>query len=81
VKVGSGEVLKASKVGNIRGVICSKHGKTLTPAKLSTVIHTPQSKYNLISLTQFLNQGWLLKEDSNQLMLTKNGLQLILIYE
>ena len=57
VKVGSGEVLAAGKVGNIRGVVCDRHGESLMAAKLSTVMYIPKSKYNLLSLTQFLKNG------------------------
>ena len=73
VVVGNGEALNSSKVGAIRGVWCTKAGEPYLSAKLGNVIHLERSKYNLLSLTQFLKNGWKINGDHDGITMMKDN--------
>jgi hypothetical protein len=74
--VGSGESLAAVKAGSIRGLVCDQEGNELFPAKLVGVMVTKGAAYNLLSLTQFTEKGWLMSGNSESIVVSKEDVYL-----
>jgi hypothetical protein len=62
--------------GTITGTVCDKHGCTVGRAKLQHVAHSPKMKFNLCSLSRFIQDGWNLKGNSELIWVEKNGMKL-----
>jgi len=73
VTVGNGNKMESTAIGNIQGTITNKMGHPLMSVTLKDVVHTPSSRFNLLSLTRLMNEGWQLKGNKNNLSIEKNG--------
>ena len=60
---------KATLLGNLSGTIMEgKHQKRI---QLTDVVYMPNGKYNLFSITQILNKGWLMSGNKKKLLFQK----------
>ena len=53
----SGNNVASKAIGNIHGKVCNKRGEMITKAVMKNVVHMPDAKYNLFSLTKRLDEG------------------------
>ena len=58
-------------VGDISGVMCDQYGVEVGPGKLQEVLHLPDGKFNLFSVSKLQNEGWLLHGDKDRIWMTK----------
>ena len=64
-------------VAELPGTICDKHGNELKTAVLKDVMHLPQAKFNLFSLSKMVrNEGLSLGGDKEAIWIEKDGQQL-----
>ena len=68
--IGDGKAIKAEVVGKLRGAICNKLDKEVQPAALNNVKYVPDACFNLFSLTQRMQAGWILSGDKDSMKLT-----------
>ena len=57
VMVGSGNLMKASAIGNLPGTICNKYGEEIRKGIMQDVTHCPSMQCNVFSLTKLLLEG------------------------
>ena len=75
VTMGNGATVKT--IAQLPGTICDKHGNELKMAVLNDVMHLPQAKCNLFSLSKMVrNEGWRLGGDEEVIWIEKDGQQL-----
>jgi hypothetical protein len=72
ITMGNGIAEKASLVGKLTGTMCNKNGIQLGTATLTDVIHLPTGQFNLFSLINMTQQGWILGGDNKEIRLTKS---------
>ncbi len=70
ITVGNGDKEPAPQIASITEMICDKHGNELKMIKLMAVTHLPPGKFNLFSLTQMQQKGWLLSGNGEVRWLT-----------
>ena len=73
----SGTSISGRKVGNIKGVICDKHGNEVKEGTIQDIVYMPNSNFNLFSLTKRLNSGRTLGGNSEKLWIEKDGTQIV----
>ena len=73
----SGNVIKASGVGTLKGMIIDKTGNEVTRAKIENMAYLPKSKFGLISLTQRMQNGWKLIGDEEPIKLKKGNVEMV----
>jgi hypothetical protein len=70
-----GRPAQAAAVGNIQ---IDNTGREIMPITLSLVHYTPDSPWNLISITKRMKSGWKMEGDyENGIMLRKEGVEII----
>jgi hypothetical protein len=72
VVMGNGKKEKVTKIGKIEGSAKDKDGINQGNIILSDVMFLPNGKYNLISVTKVMKNGWKLEGDSNHFKLKKD---------
>ena len=65
ITVGNGEKVISVAVGSITGTVTSKIGKKVAKVTLNHVVHTPHSKFNLLSIMKMMSDGWSLIGNKN----------------
>ena len=71
ITVGNGTRDAASVVGDISGVMCDQYGVEVGPGKLQEVLHLPDGKFNLFSVSKLQNEGWLVHGDKDRIWMMK----------
>ena len=71
VMIGSGNLMKASVVGNLPGTICNKYGEAIRRGIMQHATHCPSIQCNIFSLTELLLEGWELGGDKESIWLKK----------
>ena len=69
----SGKAVAAQKDIDLPGVLCDKYGNKLQPVNLTEVGFTPDSNFNLCSITRLLVDVWQLKGNIDALSVSKGG--------
>ena len=72
VVMGNGAKINREKIGTLKGQVCSVNGAR-EHLELKSVVVSSQVKFNLLSLTSLMKDGWQLKGNADQLTLTKGG--------
>ena len=73
VTMGNMKVEKASKIGDLAGMVCDNTGNELGKTMVKDVAYIPTCGYNLFSITKLLKEGtWTLIGSKNNLTLKKN---------
>ena len=67
VKIGSGEYVDATIIGNVLGIAFQKDGKR-KDITLRNVKYVPRLFYKLISLTTPMNRGFKMSGNANRIM-------------
>jgi len=60
-----------------KGRMVNKSGIGVGNAILNNVAYSPQMKYNLISLSWFLDDGWMMTGDTKGIMMVSKGNKLV----
>ena len=63
----SGNDLKGKTVGDVTGTFCDKYGQELCDATIKDMVHMPNAEYNLFSITQCLDRGYILGGDKDSI--------------
>jgi hypothetical protein len=63
---------KITKVGKVEGIAKDKDRMNQVNIVLSDVMFLPNGKYNLISITKVMKNGWKLEGNSNHINLKKD---------
>ena len=69
--MGNGDKITRELVGTLNGSILSKERVKLNPAQIDNVVASSQARYNLFSITSILKKGWKLKENAEEMIITK----------
>ena len=77
ITVGNGTRVAASVVGDISGVMCDQYGVEVGPGKLRKVLHLPDGKFNLFSVSKLQNEGLLLHGNKDRIWMTKERRQIV----
>ena len=72
ITVANGTNASTSKIGDIVGTLCDRHGKRLSSVQLQEVSLLPTGAFNLFSVSKLMMKGWRLSGDSTAMKLT-NG--------
>jgi hypothetical protein len=72
VVMGNGKKEKFTKIGKVEGIAKDKDGINQGNIILLDVMFLPNGKYNLISVTKVMENGWKLEGDSNHIKLKKD---------
>jgi hypothetical protein len=71
----SGDFAKTQKVGTLNSVLCTKDGTEICKMAIERLYLSPDSPYNVLSITKKMKEGWTLSgDDQNGLSLVKNGI-------
>jgi hypothetical protein len=70
--MGNGSNTPAVTVGDIIGTISDTKGADKGRLMLSEVTHSPQAKFNLLSIPALMKKGWILSGTKKALILEKN---------
>ena len=71
VIMGNGEKINRELVGTLNGSILNKEGEKINPVQIDNVVVSSQARYNLFSITSILKKGWKLKENAEEMIITK----------
>lgn len=63
-------------MGYIEGTVTNKKGQDIARVKLKDVILTPASKFNLLSITKMMKEGWTIKGNKTSFVIELNGVTL-----
>ena len=63
--MGNGTVEEATINGSIYGTVITENNAANQSIKLSNVRYLEKGKYNLLSVTQILKEGWKLEGDAH----------------
>jgi hypothetical protein len=73
-----GKPAQAMVVGNIQTMHCDNKGREIMPVTLHWVHYTPDSPWNLISITKRMKSGWKMEGDyKNGIIYQKDGVEII----
>jgi hypothetical protein len=73
----SGNTMRATKIGKVRGKICDKFGKEVQSVTLPNVAYMPNTKFNLFSISQRAQKGWKVEINKKEMTLTKGDQRVI----
>jgi len=76
VMVGNGERIKSTTLGSIRGLVTTRKGEIVAKVTLTDVACTPDSKFNLLSITKMMSEGWTVTGNSDHLSISKGNVTL-----
>jgi hypothetical protein len=76
VVMGNGNEEKVTTVGTVKGDAINQNGKRQGFIDLSGVMHLKNGRYNLLSVTKFMNSRWKLQGDENSILLEKHDKKL-----
>ena len=76
ITIGDGSNMAIKQIGKWQGMITDKTGKQQL-ITLDEVCYVPELKYNLMSLTKALKNGWILSGNNQQLSLRKADEEMI----
>ena len=65
--------MESKAFGELKGIVTDKNGNPKLRFTLKDVVFTPQSQFNLLSLTKLMREGWELRGSSHDLMLSKGN--------
>ena len=68
--------VKATETGTVTGVWCNRYGAEQFPFNIK-INHCPEGRFNLLSISKFQQEGWLLHGDENRIWLTKGTTTLL----
>jgi hypothetical protein len=71
VVMGNGQTEEVAKTRTLEGTAVKQNNERQGNVALSNVVYLPNGKYNLISITKVMENGWNLKEDLDGLNLWK----------
>jgi hypothetical protein len=77
VVMGNGQTEEVAKTGTFEGTAVKQNKEKQGNVKLSNVVYLPNGKYNLISITKVMENGWNLKGDLDGLKLVKEDKEFI----
>ena len=77
IKDASGNNISGKVVGDVSGTFFDKNGQELQSATIERMVHTPSAGYNLFSITQRLEHGWVLGGDKDSIWISKGGRKVI----
>jgi hypothetical protein len=69
--MGKGKKEKLKKIGKVKGISKDKDGRNQSNIFVSIVMLSPNVKYNLISITKEMKNGWKLEGDSDHIKFKK----------
>ena len=69
--------LKGKLVGNVTGTFCIKHRQGLYDATIKEMVYTPDSRFNLSSITKRLEQGYKLGGNQNAIWIEKGARKIV----
>jgi SepF-like predicted cell division protein (DUF552 family) len=72
VVMGNGKKEKVTKIGKVKGIAKDKDGINQGNIVLLDIMFLPNGKYNLISVTKVMKNGWELEGNSNHIKLKKD---------
>ena len=72
IKIGSGEHVMATHIGDLFGKVVPKKGKRMTIC-LKEVLVVPDMYCNLISMTKLMERGYKITGKNNEIKVEKNG--------
>ena len=75
--IESGNLMKASAVGNLPGTICNKYGEEIRKGIMQDVTHCPNIQCNVLSLTKLLLEGWDLGGNNESIWLKKGKSKIV----
>ena len=67
----SGNSVIGEKIGDLSGMVCDKNGEEKLRVKIKNLVYTPKSGFNLFSITQRQENGWILGGDKYSICLRK----------
>ena len=67
----SGNIVSGKKIGKLKGIFYDKFGTEMGKATIRDVVHTPNSRFNLFSVTKRMQDGWILGGDKESMWLIK----------
>jgi hypothetical protein len=70
--MGNGSNTQAETVGDIIGTVTGTNGEEKGRLLLKEVTHSPQAKFNLMSIPALMKKGWVLSGTKKALILEKN---------
>jgi len=73
VTVGNRDKMISKHMGDIKGMITTKYGQEVAKVWLKDVAYTPKSKFNLLSLTKMMSEGWNMIGNNKKLTINKNN--------
>jgi hypothetical protein len=68
--------IKGTESGTVTGVWCNRFGIEQFPFNIK-LNHCPEGRFNLLSISKFQQEGWLLHGDENRIWLTKGNCTLL----
>ena len=69
--------LSRETVGDVPGCFCDKYGQDKLSCTIEEMVHSPDAKYNLFSLTKQLEDGRVLIGDRNALWISKGEVRIV----
>jgi len=73
IENGNGSLSKIKGTGDIDGTVCNKTGSDVASVKMTDVRHAPENKFNLLSISKMLKDGWTMKGDKTGLEMEKGS--------
>ena len=73
----SGNDVTGKTVGNVSGVFCDKYGTERNKVTIEEMVYSPESEFNLFSLTKRLDAGYLLGGDKNAIWISKGNQKIV----
>ena len=67
----SGNNISGKVMGDVTGAFDNKNGYEVQKAPIEQMVHIPSARYNLFSITQRLEQGWILGDDKEEIWISK----------
>ena len=69
--------MPGNKIGKLHGKVFDKFGMEKEKATISEIMYTPNSRFNLFSMTKRMQDGWILGGNKESMWLTKGDQKLI----
>merc|ERR1712224_562411 len=76
IKIGSGEHVTATHIGDLFGNVVPKKGKNISIC-LKEVLVVPDMYCNLISMTKLMERGYKITGKNNEIRVEKNGVSIL----
>ena len=73
VVMGNGTEMIKEQKGTLKGWLVNTNGQVTYPISIGSVMVSKKAKFNIISLTLLMKQGWQLIGNQNGVTLKKNG--------